>query len=315
MIALELHKSGNVKLHASWEQALCYCLRYGRVRLGENVPATGAGTNDPERRARDFASQQPADALRALLELAEGASDAEEYDAAEIYQRYWRECRQWIENPVYVDVFADPFADPALTVAANGELDSRKHDGSVDTFTDAELADILAEASPDKVAGCRFRAMVSLMVASGLRIGEAIRLTPASITPGPDGWLLVKVGAERGNKTGSRVVPVRELDIQPMLSQWIAMRPEDKTYLFCTHGSADTFVHPNAFNRALQEYARRAGITHRVHAHMFRHTFASNKATTLQPHELQALLGHKSASMSMHYCHTSTTRLIAALER
>nr|WP_283246455.1 DUF3435 domain-containing protein [Paenibacillus sp. Marseille-Q4541] len=63
---------------------------------------------------------------------------------------------------------------------------------------------------------------------------------------------------------------------------------------------------PNHFRHQLKKYAKRAGITKRIHPHLLRHTGATLflEEGGSERH-LQIILGHSDGRMTAHYTHLS----------
>jgi site-specific recombinase XerD len=149
-----------------------------------------------------------------------------------------------------------------------------------------------------------------------LRIGEALALEASDIETAGNGIAIIHVPCEKGCKTGARDVPVALTDgsgnptrLGRELNTWMAMKGDSDGCLFSTY--AGTVLHPNSFNRSLKTYAAKAGVSKRVHAHAFRHTYATEKVRSgWAQAEVQAALGHESPSTTSIYVKSDISRLV-----
>jgi site-specific recombinase XerD len=144
-----------------------------------------------------------------------------------------------------------------------------------------------------------------LLYRSGLRIGEALALTPASLDRKRRA---IRVLHGKGDVATTRFWHPSADDA---LGRWIdkrrELRPRLGTPLFCTvYGDAvaDRYV-----RSMVGRLAREAGIVKRVHPHIFRHTFAAElEEAGLTISEISKLLGHKRISTTAVYLDHITNR-------
>jgi site-specific recombinase XerD len=161
-------------------------------------------------------------------------------------------------------------------------------------LTAADVRALLAVCSTSAPTGLRNRALVVVLYRAGLRLEEALSLTPAGIDR-PGGVLLV------GD-------PVRMAGIDSgalaLVEQWLDARarlglPADGP-LFCTLGGGS--LHPAYVRQLLPRLAAKAGVEKRVHAQGLRYSHAAELAAEGLPAELiQAQLGHESLASTDRY--------------
>ena len=139
-----------------------------------------------------------------------------------------------------------------------------------------EQVRVLLEAVESTQYPERNRALVLLMVDSGLRLGEVLGLRVNDVR---DGYVVV-VG--KGRK--QRRVPIG-LATQDAISAWLDVRPEDDEYLF-------PGLTANAVRLMLRRLGRKIGVA-RLYPHLLRHTFANlYLARGGDLRTLQKILGH-----------------------
>jgi integrase/recombinase XerC len=145
----------------------------------------------------------------------------------------------------------------------------------------------------------RDRALMELMYSSGLRLGELVGLDVASVDL-KDRTVLV---LGKGRK--SRIVPVGRVAVAALKS-WLkergALARQDEMALFV--GRAGRRLGARAVQARVAFWARRQGLTLRVHPHLFRHSFASHLLESSgELRAVQELLGHADISTTQIYTH------------
>ncbi len=166
-------------------------------------------------------------------------------------------------------------------------------------LSEHEVEALLAAPAADETAGCRDRAMLELLYATGLRVTELVTLTTDQVN--------LRQGVLRvlGKGAKERLVPIGELAIESLEAYLDQARPE----LLKGRGSKNLFVSARGnsisrqvFWRTLGRYARQVGIARVVSPHGLRHSFAThllNHGADLRT--LQMLLGHSSLSTTQIY--------------
>lgn len=153
-------------------------------------------------------------------------------------------------------------------------------------------------------------AMLLTMYSCGLRRSELCRLKVSNI----DSQRMV-LRVERGKGGVDREVPLNQKLLETLRTYWRWMRP--KTYLFpgTENGwRADKPITPKVIWEAVQEAAKRAGITKHVTPHTLRHCFASHlleAGTDLRT--IQVLMGHRDIEATTRYLHVSPKHLQVAV--
>ena len=135
--------------------------------------------------------------------------------------------------------------------------------------------------------------MISLIYSAGLRRSELLNLTPNDIIS--ERMLIRIVG--KGKKFRYSLLSGKLLN--ELRTYYKEYRPQK--WLF----EGEQYS-PSALVKILKDAARKAGIKHRVHLHMLRHTFATHlleQGTDLRT--IQELMGHNDIKTTSIYLHVS----------
>jgi len=193
------------------------------------------------------------------------------------------------------------------------DLDTPKSARKLPVFlTLPEVEALLAAADEATVAGCRDRAMIQLLYATGLRVSELLKLKVQDVNL-RDGFV-VTMG--KGRK--ERVVPIGRL-AKEKLEAYLATA---RVSLLKGAASAVLFVTPRrtgfsrmGFWKLLRRYALKAGISKPLSPHKLRHSFATHlleRGADLRA--VQAMLGHADLSTTQIYTHVTSSRLKAVYD-
>jgi integrase/recombinase XerD len=172
--------------------------------------------------------------------------------------------------------------NPALALKPSKTVDKQ-----IVPITKAEFASILKACDdyPDKQNRIRLRAVVLVMRFSGLRIRDVVTLRKDHIK---NGKLFLRTA-----KTGTDVFCPLPPEVIAALN---AIKTEGDYYFWSGTSKPKSAV--GDYQRALRTLFDNAG-TPRVHAHLFRHTFATELLTAGNSLEtVAALLGHGSTKIT-----------------
>jgi integrase/recombinase XerD len=156
----------------------------------------------------------------------------------------------------------------------------------------------------EAVAGLRNRVALATAYATGLRIGEVVRLKIASID---SERMLLHIEGGKGGKDRYAMLSPRLLEI--LRAYWTRARPS--LWLFPGQEPGD-HVSRGALQSACRAARRRARIGKRVTTHSLRHSFATHlleSGTDIRI--IQVLLGHSHLETTARYAQVATG-LIAA---
>ena len=213
----------------------------------------------------------------------------------ETRHRYFREVRcffNWLVQAGYLQ--ESPFRS-----LKNVRLPQR----IVRPFSPDDVARLLACCNPSTSIGARDQAILLTLLDTGIRCSELVQLILDDLDL-DDQRLRVLHG--KGNK--QRTVPFASR-CQQALRCYVELRGDDEGPLFLAASHLHVLkpgmaLRPNGLKQLLRRLGRQAGLP-KVHAHRFRHTFAT-WAIEQDARELdvQALLGHSSPDMVRRYTST-----------
>ena len=170
----------------------------------------------------------------------------------------------------------------------------------VEPFSPADIAQLMAGCDSATALGLRERAMVLCLLDTGLRCSELVQLTLDDLDL-ETRRLRVRHG--KGNK--QRVVPFAA-HCGAALERYLERRGTAPGPLFVAASHLGelkpaTALRPNGLKQMLRRLGRRAEVA-KVHAHRFRHTFATWAiAHDARELDVQYLLGHSSPDMVRRY--------------
>jgi integrase/recombinase XerD len=154
------------------------------------------------------------------------------------------------------------------------------------------------------VDNLKHRMVLTVCYATGLRISEAIHLTPTAID---SKRMVIRVEQGKGRKDRYVMLPPTLLDM--LRDYWRRTHPEEWLFPGRTPGQP---VHPLTINLTCREVARRCGIGKPVAPHALRHAFAVHlleAGTDLRT--IQLLLGHRNLSTTAQYLMIATSTVCA----
>jgi len=143
--------------------------------------------------------------------------------------------------------------------------------------------------------GLRNRAIIDLMLNTGLRVSEVTNLKPSDVklTDKPK----VKVIEGKGKK--DRIVTLRA-DIIDILKAWESIKPKETKFYFTTLEGKQ--MSREYIFQMIKRYAKRAEIEKNIHPHTLRHTFATDYYRQTKDIEtLSMILGHEDIATTNIY--------------
>lgn len=175
----------------------------------------------------------------------------------------------------------------------------------VQPLTATEIDQLIAVPNPLTAIGCRNIAVLITLLDTGLRVSElcSLHFEDAHIE---EGYFKV-VG--KGNR--ERMVPLGALAQKVLWRYVFHFRPEPagdlNDYLFLTLDGRQ--LQSNAIKLLLGRWGRKAGVP-RLHAHLCRHTYATNFLSYRcgDVFRLKQILGHSTLEMVNRYVHYASAQ-------
>ena len=148
------------------------------------------------------------------------------------------------------------------------------------------------------------RAMIAVQYAGALRISELVGLDEGHV----DSVVRRARVLGKGNKEGYVPLTWKSLQLlEAYLQLKRALFPQARAVFVNVFGRR---VSQDAYRKALQKWARRAGVVRRVYPHMLRHSCATHLLNSgMDIRLIQALLRHADLSSTQIYTHVDQRRL------
>lgn len=155
-----------------------------------------------------------------------------------------------------------------------------------------EVESLLNAADDGTWYGKRNHALIVLLWRSGLRISEALALRKNDVD-----WNARAIRVLRGKGSKMRTVGI---DAEAIAVLQEMASTHESSYLICTRAGKPL---SSPYVRVmLNRLAKKAGVTRRVHPHIFRHTFAVELVREgVSMPLIQRLLGHSSLAVTSAY--------------
>ncbi|GAB4466155.1 MAG: tyrosine recombinase XerC [Armatimonadaceae bacterium] len=200
------------------------------------------------------------------------------------------------------------------------QLVTPKKNGRLPNYLSEEaVTALLAAPDTSKPDGLRDRAILEVLYASGLRVGELAALDRSDITVHTDGDGAVRVRQGKGGK--ERMALLGRAAVSALNTYLEQGRPE--LAKGAKRGTEALFLNrfggrltDRSIRRMFEKHCTTVAATHNITPHTLRHTFA----THLLDHGadlrvVQELLGHADLSSTQIYTHVSTRRMQEAYEK
>lgn len=149
-----------------------------------------------------------------------------------------------------------------------------------------------------EISNTKHHCMISLVYSAGLRRSELLNMTPQDIN---SETMSVRIMGKGKKCRYSLLSPKLPEELRYYFREY---RPQKWLFEGKTPGEQYS---ASALVKVLKEAAHRAGIKHRVHVHMLRHSFATHlleQGTDL--HTIQELLEHNDIKTTTIYLHVSS---------
>lgn len=164
-------------------------------------------------------------------------------------------------------------------------------------FSREEIKSIL-----ENTVNLKYRAILTTIYASGLRVSEAVKLKPADIDSKS---MKIKVCLGKGNK--DRFTILSEINLNVLRDYFKIYRP--KVWLF-SGANEQEHITVRSVQRVFQKSKAKAGISKSGNVHVLRHSFATHLLEQgTDVHYIQELLGHTSVATTSRYLHVTSAKI------
>ena len=186
-----------------------------------------------------------------------------------------------------------------ITQDPTAQLHSLKSEKKLpDVLTNEEVERLLSQPNVSELKGCRDKAMLEILYATGMRVSEMIDLKLSDVDMN-----IGYINCNYGNKL--RVIPIYSL-AKKAVKDYI-----DGARSFLVKGSGEDTLFVNysggkmtrqGFWKIIKNYAKTAGITTPITPHTLRHSFATHLLENgADLKSIQEMLGHTDISSTQVY--------------
>lgn len=176
-------------------------------------------------------------------------------------------------------------------------------------LSDKEEGDLVAAVEQEGKP--RDRALIVLMLHTGLRVGEICALTWEDVTLQERSGLLKVWG--KGQKYREVPLNVTARRVLAEYQNWLVQQDKDlKGYVFISQRTGQCLT-PRGLRFMLDKYARRAGVED-LGPHDLRHRFGYRMAEKVPLHRLAQIMGHDSLDTTLTYIRGTGRDLQQAVE-
>lgn len=144
----------------------------------------------------------------------------------------------------------------------------------------------------------KYRIFLTTLYATGLRLGEGLKLLPSDID---SQRMVVRVRQGKGKKDRYVTLPPKLLEL--LRDYWRALRP--KRWLFEGRRAANPMT-DGTIRRVCDRVCRSERLSKKVRPHVLRHSYATHLLEAgVDLRRIQLLLGHKSLNTTSIYLHVA----------
>ncbi|OUN10882.1 site-specific tyrosine recombinase XerD [Flavonifractor sp. An91] len=173
-------------------------------------------------------------------------------------------------------------------------------------LTSREVELFLEQPDPSDAKGCRDKAMLELLYATGIRVSELIGLNLDNINLSA-GFIRC---ASRGKE---RIIPLYQAAVRALQNYLDRVRPQmvehpDEKALFVNMSGER--MSRQGFWKIIKHYQEKAGIQKDITPHTLRHSFAAHLLENgADLHSIQEMLGHADISSTQIYTQVVSQKL------
>ena len=173
-------------------------------------------------------------------------------------------------------------------------------------LTSREVELFLEQPDPTDAKGCRDKAMLELLYATGIRVSELIGLDLDNIN--------LSAGFIRcANRGKERIIPLYQAAVRALQNYLDRVRPQmvehpDEKALFVNMSGER--MSRQGFWKIIKHYQEKAGIQKDITPHTLRHSFAAHLLENgADLHSIQEMLGHADISSTQIYTQVVSQKL------